>query len=458
MYRTCCSFLDEWLTSSDRKPLVIRGARQVGKTWLVKDLALRHRLHLIEINFEHTPSLARLFDSSDPQRILLNLSSLRDEHIDPNSSLLFLDEIQAAPEILAKLRWFAEDMPSIPVIAAGSLLEFVLEKHTFSMPVGRISYMHLEPLSFEEFLQANQKKGLINFLLTYEWNNEIPHPIHQQFLEFFKEYLIVGGMPAVVASWLEKRSLKHINQIHHDLLATYRDDAAKYSGRMSMERLDEVLMSVPESLGEKFIYSRVNSNVQISSIKHALDLLCKARVCHKVRGCAANGIPLKAEIQDKFLKVIFLDVGLCSAALGLSLDMLTGVQELNLINKGGIAEQATGQILRTINPYFLEPALYYWQRETKGSSSEIDYIIQHRNSVIPIEVKAGSTGSLKSLHFFMKQKEFTRAVRVNSDFPSKCDVNFKDHEGNPVNYTLLSMPIYLLGQLHRLLSGSEASD
>lgn len=451
MHRTCTGFLDEWVISTDRKPLVIRGARQVGKTWLVRDLTTRHRLHLIEINFEKNPQLVHLFNSNDPQRILLNLSSLRDEPIDPHSSLLFLDEIQAAPEILAKLRWFAEDLPIIPVIAAGSLLEFVLEKHTFSMPVGRIRYMHLEPLSFQEFLQAHQKKGLINFLATYEWNKEIPLPIHEQFLELFKEYLIVGGMPAAVASWIEKHSLKDVNQIHHNLLATYRDDAAKYSGRLSIERLDEVLMAVPKSLGEKFIYSHVNPNVQIPSIKHALDLLCKAKVCHKVIGCAANGIPLGAEIQDKFLKVIFLDVGLCSAALGLSLDMLVQVQELNLINKGGIAEQAVGQILRTINPYYLEPALYYWQREAKGSSAEIDYVIQHRNSVIPVEVKAGSTGSLKSLHFFMGQKGFSKAVRVNSDFPSKVEVQVKDHQGNPLRYTLLSMPIYLLGQLHRLL-------
>ena len=451
MRRIRMVFLEEWLRSDeDRKPLVIRGARQVGKTWLVRHFAESQRRKLVEINFEKSPEWISLFASNDPNQVLLQLSAVLGESIDPKNCILFLDEIQAAPDLLAKLRWFAEDLPELPVIAAGSLLEFVLEKHVFSMPVGRIQYVHLEPLSFEEFLLANDKKGLLDYLSSYRMGTDIPLVIHEQCQGYFKEYLIVGGMPAAVFSWINKRSLQKVNQVHHDLMATYRDDIAKYKGRLATERLEEVMQSIPKRFGEKFVYSKVNKEVSSETIKQSLSLLCKARICHRVTGCSANGAPLGAETVDKHMKVVFLDVGLSSASLGLSLDLVCQ-NEISLINKGGIAEQVVGQILRTIFPHYVEPALYYWHREEKGSSAEIDYVLQHGNRVIPIEVKAGSTGSLKSLHFFMGLKHLSLAVRVNSDLPSKVEVSVKDHQGNSIQYTLLSIPFYLLGSLHRLI-------
>ena len=451
MKRARMTFLQNWILSDDRKPLVIRGARQVGKTWLVRHLAELQNLQLIEINFEKKPQLASLFTSNDPQQILLNLSAAFNISIDPKKCLLFLDEIQAAPDLLAKLRWFQEDLPELPVVAAGSLLEFVLEKHSFSMPVGRINYMHLEPLSFEEFLLASGQQALTSYLKAYRFGNEIPQALHEQLISYFKEYLIIGGMPQAVSSWSRKRSLQEVSQIHFDLMTTYRDDIAKYRGRIAPERLEEVMNAIPKYLGQKFIYTRVNPSIQIQSIKHALDLLCKARICYRIMGSHANGVPLAAEMQEKYLKIIFLDVGLCSAALGLSLDELYQSEELLLVNNGGISEQVVGQILRTITPPYIEPTLYYWHREEKGSTAEIDYVIQHRNMVLPLEVKTGSTGGLKSLHLFMGLKGFPLAVRVNSDFPSKTDVDVKNSQGNSINYTLLSIPFYLLGELHRLV-------
>jgi predicted AAA+ superfamily ATPase len=258
-------------------------------------------------------------------------------------------------------------------------------------------------------------------------------------------------MPAAVSSWTTKQSLKEIHQVQYELLATYRDDFSKYSGRIATERLDEVMMAVPKYLGEKFVYSRVNPELPIRTIKQALELLYKARVCHPVLGSASNGVPLASELQEKSMKAIFLDVGLCTTALGISLDQFQAIDEIIQINRGAIAEQIVGQGLRTIEAPYVEPALYYWHRPEKGSSAEIDYVLQHKNKVIPIEVKAGTTGSLKSLHLFMSLKQFSTAVRINSDMPSKTDVHVKDPQGNPINYTLLSIPFYLLGQLHRLL-------
>lgn len=444
-------FLREWLTSTDRKPLIIRGARQVGKTWLVREFSKIVKREIIELNFEKQPQIASLFSSNNPSEILIELSAHLNLRIEPSMSILFLDEIQAAPEILSKMRWFAESLPELPVIGAGSLLEFTLEKTAFSMPVGRISYMYLEPFSFEEFLLAKEKEQLYEYLHNFILNSTIPQIIHEQLTELFKEYIIIGGMPAAVNSWVSEQSLQKINQISHDLLATYRDDFGKYRGRLPIERLDEILAGIPLQLGQKFICSHINKAANTVSIKHALRLLNKAMVAHQISSTAANGVPLGAEVNEKYFKEIFLDVGLCSTSLGLILSQIKSAQDISLINRGGIAEQVVGQLLRTINPPYIEPALYYWQREKKGAEAEIDYVIAHRNLVIPIEVKAGSTGSLKSLHLFMNLKKLPLALRINSDFPSVTSVNVKDHEGNPIIYDLLSLPFYLLGQTNRLI-------
>jgi predicted AAA+ superfamily ATPase len=451
MHRKYLSFLQEWLRDSNRKPLVVRGARQVGKTWLVRHFAERQGKRLIEINFEKKPELFTFFESNDPKQILLNLSSVLDASIDPRDCLLFLDEIQAVPELLAKLRWFAEDLPELAVIAAGSLLEFVLAKHEFSMPVGRIGYMHMEPLLFEEFLLASDKKGLLNYLEVFQWETKIPSALHDQLMEMFKEYIIVGGMPAAVASWVTHRSLPRVSETHQNLITTYKDDFNKYGRDIDIERLHEVLSAVPELLGEKFVYKKINSDIRTTVIKEAFDLLCKARICHRVTSCDANGVPLAAKLDKKFYKAIFLDVGLCSAALKLKFDELIQIDEINLINNGGVAEQVVGQLLRTIDFPYIEPELYYWLRGEQNSSAEIDYVIQHGSHVIPIEVKAGSTGSLKSLHLFMGLKKIPTALRINSNIPSRTDVQVKDQTGNEVRYTLLSIPFYLLGQVNRLL-------
>jgi predicted AAA+ superfamily ATPase len=451
MERTGTNYLKQWLLSKNRNPLVIRGARQVGKTWLVRHFAKLCGRQLIELNFEKQPSYLSLFTSNDPNIILLQVGALFGKKIDPEKYLLFLDEIQAVPQLFSKLRWFAEDLPSLPVIAAGSLLEFVLQEHTFSMPVGRISYMYLEPLSFEEFLLAQDQYVLYEYLCKYDFSFEVPSAIHEQLMALFKEYLFIGGLPAVVANWASEHSLDLINQIQQDLLATYRNDFAKYSGRIAVTQLEELFVYIPKMLGQKFVFSRVNKQVQSSVMKKMLALLEKARVSHRVYGSAANGVPLAAEIKEKYFKEIFLDVGLCSGALGLNLNKINTINQFTIINNGGIAEQVVGQLLRTINPFYVEPILYCWNRETPGSSAEIDYIIQYGNTVIPIEVKAGSTGSLKSLHLFMKLKNFGVAIRINSDVPTKTNVEINFHSEGSIKYQLLSIPFYFIGRIYQLL-------
>jgi predicted AAA+ superfamily ATPase len=451
MRRDRTAFLIEWLHSSTRKPLVIRGARQVGKTWLIRDLAASQQKRLIELNFEKRPDLVTLFSSNDPQEILINIGTTVGQKIEPRHAILFLDEIQAAPHLLEKLRWFAEDLPELPVLAAGSLLDFALAAHEFSMPVGRIGYLYLEPLSFEEFLDAVGMHELRSYLFNYKIQSKIPSAIHSQLTKLTREYLIIGGMPAAVLSWITQRNPLAVNQIHFDLLATYRDDFAKYNGRLTIERLEEVMSAIPRQLGRKFVYRNANSAVATPALKQALDLLCKARICHRIVSTAANGLPLDAEADEKYSKVILLDCGLCSASLGLSLHQMVELSEIGLVNNGGMAEQLAGQLLRTTFPAYVPPALYYWHRKKRDAVAEVDYIIQHENQVLPLEVKAGSTGTLKSLQQFMLEKKRPIAVRINSDFPSLCTVKITPPSGE-IDYQLLSVPFYLIGQLRRLLN------
>jgi uncharacterized protein len=449
MFRYALDELKKWLTSTSRNPMVIRGARQVGKTWLVRELAHSCQRDLIEINFELSPEKKALFTENDPKKVLIALELSIGKQIDIHNTLLFLDEIQAFPMMLAKLRWFQELMPALAVVVAGSLLEFVIDDHDFSMPVGRISYFHLEPLSFDEFLYA-KNQPMLNFLHHYAWD-DIPPVIHEQALAYLQEYIVVGGLPAAVTCWLQQASLVAVQNLHHDLLTTYRDDFMRYKGKYDIQFFEAMLNYIPKNVGNKVVYSHISEEAQVASLKKILMLITQARVIHQIRASAGNGVPLAAEINDKYKKAISLDVGLMNNILGINLQDFKSVTDIDFINKGAIAEQLVGQLLRTIEPYYVEPALYYWQRNTPGANAEIDYLIQHHSTVIPIEVKAGTKGSMQSLHLFMKLKKLATAVRVSSNMPSKMIVNTKDSSGDTIKYELLSIPLYMIGQLKRLL-------
>jgi uncharacterized protein len=453
MKRNALSHLSTWFSQPGRKPLVLRGARQVGKTYLVRQFAQEHHLDLIELNFEKNPEYTSLFTSNDVKAIISLLETQHNQSIEPKNSLLFLDEIQEAPELLAKLRWFAEDLPELAVIATGSLLDFVLEDHDFSMPVGRISYYHLEPLSFEEFLRAIGRDKTVDYFESYTFSQEIPQVLHEQTLEHLRNYLLIGGLPAAVQRWIDTESLFSVSQVQQDLLSSYRDDFGKYKVRINRHYLEEVFTSVPQQLGGKFVYSHVSKDIQSASLKKALDLLCQARVAHKVYCNQATGIPLAAGQKSSPFKVIFLDTGLSNALMGLKLNTFQD-REFLLSNEGGMAEQLVGQLLRSLDPYFIDPSLHYWVREEKTSCAEIDYLIQQGASLIPIEVKAGKTGTLKSLHLLMGLRGWKHAVRFNTDQPSLTQVQIETSLGQQADYQLISLPLYLVGQLPRLLERS----
>ncbi len=447
--------LDHWLKSKNRKPLVLRGARQVGKTWLVRDFAHRQGLDLIELNLERSPHLADLFAGNDPAEIVQNIAAEMATAIDPASALLFLDEIQAAPALFGKLRWFREEMPALPVIAAGSLLEFALKDSPYSMPVGRITYFYLEPMSFFEFLLASGNKPLYQKLLSYELGQDSPRSLHEKCLEFYHRYCLVGGMPEVVREWIQSQDSAACLKLQQDLLATYRDDFHKYGGEMDARLLADILLSVSRQLGNKFVYSRVDPALKVLPVKKAFSLLSQAKVCSKVLHTTGNGLPLGTESNAKFFKALMIDIGLVSAQLGLVTTNRQAQRELIFSNKGGLAEQFVGQQLRALQTPSVDPQLFYWQR-TGGRLGEIDYIIQHGSRIVPVEVKSGAAGKLKSLHQFMVEKKLDLAVRCNLNLPVVENIQVKTTLGQPVAYRLLSVPIYLSEALTRLIDQALA--
>jgi len=453
MIRFAAKELDKWLNNPNRKPMVMRGARQVGKTWIVRDLANRHKLQLIELNFERLPSLADLFSENDPAEILRNIEAELATTIKPDSSLLFLDEIQAAPQLFSKLRWFKEDMQPLPVIAAGSLLDFALNKYRYSMPVGRITYFHLDSMSFFEFLQAIGNEALYKKISSLSLGTRLPDSLHKKCLGLYHDYCLVGGMPEVLKEWVDSKKLQSCLKLQQDLLATYRDDFHKYGGEIEAGLLNRLLLSIAVQLGNKFVYSRVDLAKKLVQIRDALTRLDQAKVCTKVLHTAGNGLPLGSESNEKFFKTLMLDIGLISVQLGLSSARHLEAKKIIFSNKGGMAEQFVGQQLRAAQTPLETPQLFYWQR-VGGRLGEIDYLIQHGNRVVPVEVKSGSAGSLKSLHQFMAEKRFDLAVRCNIYQPAVEDISVKTTLGQPVSYRLLSLPVYLTERLHELIDQS----
>lgn len=450
MWRSSAERLDEWLVDPNRKPMILRGARQVGKTWLVRDLARRHDRKLVELNFERYPRLARHFKVNDPDLVIRNLEAEFNTDIPIDQSLLFLDEIQATPKLLAFLRWFKEEMPALPVVAAGSLLEATLEDHDFSMPVGRVSYYHLEPMSFNEFLSANGEQKLLGRLMDYQPGHPFNVNLHEKCLSWCRTYCLIGGMPEVVLEWTRTRDPGKCFKLQQDLLATFHDDFHKYRGRVSSSVLSRLMESISEQAGNKFVFSQVDNTLRAEQLRRALQLLCNARVCHRVFHTSGHGLPLGAEVNNKFFKILLMDTGICSAQLGLSAVGLPRADHVLTANKGGIGEHLVGQLIRSFQTPLQEPKLYYWQR-TGGRQGEIDYLFQYGTTPIPVEVKSGAAGSMKSLHQFMADRNLNIAVRCDTNPPTVMTVNVKSTSGDEVSYQLLSIPHYMAENLPELL-------
>lgn len=449
MYRHHFHLLAQWFEQERHKPLVLRGARQVGKSTLIRLFAEQRGIELAELNFERNPEYAELFVSNDPKQIMPTMRLMLNKSIKSGETILFLDEIQAAPGVLASLRYFYEELPELHVVAAGSLLDFELAAPSFSMPVGRISYLHLYPMNFTEWLRAFGEQGLAEYIEGWLPGEELPLPLHQKLMGILRQNMAVGGMPEAVRSFAESEDYRQAEQIKQDLLATFNDDFAKYVLHQDQALIRQLFRKAPTLIGRKVKYSEISSDTPSGRVSQLIDQLAMARLVHKVVRSAANGIPLAAEENMKFFKLLFIDVGLVSTMLNVNTQALQ--DNLMLINQGALAEQWVGQELLSTLDGYVSPHMNYWAREARSSSAELDYVIAC-DRVVPVEVKAGKSGTLKSLHLFAKEKSSTLAVRLNADVPSLLREKRTLPDGGTIQFQLLSIPLYMAGQVRRIIA------
>ena len=456
MDRTLTPNLLAWLHDPSRRPMVLRGARQVGKTWLVRELAKAAGRELVELNLERDPRTARPFAQGSARRVLADLELQLGRAIVAERSILFLDEIQAAPAALSSLRWFAEEMPELPVIAAGSLLEFALADPTLRMPVGRITYRHVEPLSFDEFLQAHGQDPLRERLRAYTPGAALDEAAHDAATTWYERYSMVGGMPAVVATDVARSDPQACRLLQTDLMTAYRDDFQRYAGRMDTRILDHVLLAVADQLGNKFVYARVGEGVKQHHATRALELLAAARIVTLAPHSTANGLPLGGNVHLRNKKAILLDVGMAHALLATPAGRsFPRWQQLADPVRAKLSAQLAGQQLRALDSATgAAPALHYWQR-SGGRPGEIDYLVQTAQRIVPVELKAGAAGAMKSLHQFMHERSLHLALRSDTNPPSMQDLAVKTTLGEPTSYRILNLPGYLLWRAAELLAAAE---
>ncbi|MBI2335274.1 MAG: ATP-binding protein [Deltaproteobacteria bacterium] len=447
--RTLENSLTEWFRKKPRKPLVLRGARQVGKSTLVRNWARQQNLKLAEINLERHPRLDLIFQSNDIPRILRELEVLANLSLALPNVVLFLDEIQATPHALPALRYFYEEKPDLPVVAAGSLLEFILEKHSFSMPVGRIDYLHVGPLTFSEFLSALGEDQLVKILQGFQLGEKIPEMAHARLLERQREFLFVGGMPESVAVYQNTLSPLEARAVHRSILQTYQDDFSKYNTSQKFHLLLQKILDIfPKIVGQKVKYSKLSSDDRSVDVKMAIEMLTRARLLLPCYHSDCSGLPLKVGRDEKVYKLYFLDVGLFNYLCGLEWSDISKLNLRELVHEGYLAEQFIAQHLAYGSKGLEAPELFYWLRESKLGNAELDFVISLASKILPIEVKAGKSGSLKSIQQFVRQKQVKNTLRFDLNLPTIQPVSHKltgpFHGGEEISFTLISWPLYLV--------------
>ncbi|GHT14516.1 ATPase [Bacteroidia bacterium] len=409
-----------WRKSTNRKPILLRGARQVGKSSSVHELSKSFE-NFVEINFEHKDFQAaeEIFARhSSPQLICDELSAVFGVRIVQGQTLLFLDEIQNCIPAISALRYFYEEMPDLHVIAAGSLLEFALQQIP-SFGVGRIRSLFMYPLSFDEFLRALKMEVLADKVMEARPETGFSVTLHKKCIEYFSRFLLIGGMPEVVAAYSKGASLLDCQQILDDLTNTFYDDFAKYKEKVPVSRLREIFDAVVNQTGSKFILSNVQE-INHLQIKECLELLKMAGLIYPITHTAANGLPLGAEINAKYRKFMLFDSGIYQRYLRLNLSQILDTDNFDNINKGALAELFVASELKKASPDS-QAELYYWRREKEGSSAEVDFVVQRGENIVPVEVKSGSKGSMQSMFLFLKEKKRQYGIRTSLENFGKFD-------------------------------------
>ena len=413
MKRMIHYFLMGWKEQHGRKPLLLRGARQVGKTYAVREFGKTFP-QFIEINLELNEGARNIIEKDlDPHRIVQQLSELLQKKITPGKTLLFFDEIQNVPKAIIALRYFYEMMPELHVVAAGSLLDFAIEQ--VGIPVGRVTSLYMYPMSFMEFLVALGHKTWVQAIMDHAVDDPISDPLHKKLVALVAEYLAIGGMPEAVSEWQRTKTSRDVKRVHADLLHTYEQDFGTYAKKHQIKYLNLIFKKAADQLSNKFMYSRVGE-YQKRELEPALELLERAGLVYRVMRSSGQGLPLGAQADLHDFKIIFLDTGLCQALLKLDLTPWLIDPFPTFINKGELVEAFVGQEFLAYSDPIGKEGLFYWRRENRSSQAEIDYLIQLDNHVVPIEVKAGISKRIKSMQIFLdSHRNSSYGIRFSGD-------------------------------------------
>lgn len=436
MKRVIIDSLLKWKGSESRKPLIIRGARQIGKSYIIGQFGKLYFDNLVTVNLDLSPEMQRCFDSLQPKENLAQLSAVTGQTIIPGKTLLFIDEIQNSTQAIKALRYYKEQLPELHVIAAGSLLEFVLNEEDFSFPVGRLQFLYMYPMSFNEFILSQDNQQAIDYIHTASIKDKIPQPIHEYLLKQVRVYFLTGGMPEVVNAYSDPLSFTDCELIQTSIIDTYRHDFGKYAKGAEIKYLQKFYENAPNLVAKQFKFSHLDPNIRTRELRPALEKMCQAGLFSQVFATSATGVPLRYHIKENKFKLLMLDIGLLQRANCVNAAEIYQ-QDLIQLNQGMLAEQFVGQeIIASHNPYE-ERRVYYWQRDKRNSLAEVDYVVRYNDQIVPIEVKAGKTGRLRSLHQFMQEKNTHIGVRVSQQ-PLELEKG------------ILSIPFYLVSQLGRL--------
>ena len=437
--------LEAWLTAHHRKPLILRGARQVGKTTAVHMFGSRLR-QFLSFNLERKED-RDLFDRDQPFDTLVKaLFFSRNASVAEPSTLVFIDEIQNSEKAVSALRFFCEEAPEIAVIAAGSLLEVMIDSYRSSFPVGRVEFAYMYPLTFREFLEANGESAAAEAFDTVP----LPDYAHAVLQRLFHTYVLLGGMPEVIQHHVERDDLNELSAVYESLMASYIDDAGKYAnGRSAFQVLRHAIETAPLESGTRIQFQGFgNSAYRSREVGEALRTLERAMLVHLLYPVTGHELPLLPN-KKRSPRLLFLDVGLMNYRARLQASLLE-VADLNDLYRGRIAEQIVGQELLARSSRRLEPPVF-WVREKNQSQAEVDYVVPFNGQVIPVEVKSGPSGRLRSLHQYVEQSGCPTALRLYAG-PLRVDA-LETPVGHP--FRLLSLPYFLAAQVERYLAWME---
>lgn len=408
LYRTAMEQLYKWKQKKNKKPLIIRGARQVGKTWLMKNFGENAYKQTVYVSFDNNQQMKDLFESDmEIERIIMGLELYAGRKISPEDTLLIFDEIQEVPKALTSLKYFNENAPEYQIICAGSLLGVALHQGT-SFPVGKVEFLDLYPLSFSEFIRAMGKEQFVNLLNKGDFG--LANTFKQEYIDLLKYYYFVGGMPEVVANFSENLDFNEAREIQQRILAAYEQDFSKHAPNEAVPRIRMLWNSIPSQLtkeNKKFIYGFIKEGARAKDYEMAMLWLTDCGLVHKIHRVSAPNLPLKAYEDLKAFKLFTLDVGLLSCMVRLNQTVLLNGNELFKEFKGALTEQFVLQQLKTLQG----SGTYYWTNDR--GSAEIDFVIDTGNYVVPIEVKAETNLKAKSLKMYFEKFNPKISIRTS---------------------------------------------